>query len=340
MSVLYNDARTTYDQANLTYNGMWLAPLAGAQPAATGQLTTVHKLFRSLSGAQPAATATLAGGRKILRSLTGAQSPATATLTRSQRRFSGLSGSQPYATALLATRTAVKRTLTGAQPYPTGALPSTIRARKTALAGAVASAASGVVTDRVVIFKPVSGSQPAATSTLTTVRSHRFTVSDLAGAPDVPTGELATRTAHRVTLTGAQPAATGTVRGNRTYLVTLTGFQSISQVTFYDDPRFTYEEPGVSYNGFTPGVLTYRGWFSRQMAGEQDPATGTLVRLRLQWPWAEYYPSETDRPEEVTYTVSVDTDDQTLRYQTTSSGGSQGVAYVVRAPIQNPERRG
>jgi hypothetical protein len=121
----YDDSRYTYEQASLSYDGLWLAtPLAGTQPASSGTLTAVVTYRRALAGAQPVAagSGTLSTHITYHRTLTGAQPSGSGTLTRRLLAYRALYGDQPEPGAALSRKAQYKIGITGIQDPSTGAL--------------------------------------------------------------------------------------------------------------------------------------------------------------------------------------------------------------------------
>lgn len=219
----------------------------------------------------------------------------------------------------------------GDQPTGTGALTARVD-RKQALAGSQPTP-TGTLSGRIVILRTLTGTQPFPTGQLTPSKKNTAV---LDGVQDAPSGQLAQHPGYRRTLTGTQPAPTAQLSKGFRYTRTLTGNQPVLFTVLYDDPRFTYDDPATLYNGGDPGHLTWRSLFIRVFTGEQPYPTGELEIARGQWVWATYHDTLYDRPEEVHYVLSFDSDEDVV-YSPTVSGPEQGVVYLDTAINRQPE---
>ena len=241
-------------------------------------------------------------------------------------------GNQPAPSGTLTFLVNHKQALAGTQPAATATLIGRNTRTHTALSGTQPSA-TATLSGRIIILRQLTGAQPYPTAQLSPSKKNAAV---LDGVQAAPAGQLAVRVQYKRQLTGTQPYPTGQGVGHYRYTRTLTGNQPVLFTVLYDDPRFTYDDPATLYNGGDPGHLTWRSLFIRGFVGEQPYPTGELEIVRGQWVWATYHDTLYDRPEEVHYVLSFDSDEDVV-YSPSTSGPEQGVVYVDTAIHRQPE---
>lgn len=245
---------------------------------------------------------------------------------------SGLTGSVSSGTGVLVGKRI--RALTGTQLPASGTL-AVFKVRGVALSGTQPLSDLAVYDDFRITYNDTRFTYNTTTISQLTWRVAYHVL--LTGDQPTPDGAVIPIRVRHTTLTGSQDPPSGQGVGHRQRY--LYGIQPISQDVLYEDPRYTYDDPGLSYESLSAGTLTWSSAFHYALTGEQPPDQGEFTFTRLTLPWSAYWPVIYNRPEELMYIVGVDTGDTTVRYQVTVSGGPNGIVYRETAPLQNKEHR-
>ena len=175
MTAIYDDSRLTYDSLSVGYDGYGLVAVASDQPAPVGALTARLDARRALAGAQPAATGQLTRQHRFqVRRLDGTQPVSPALLTF--RRLYSLYGDQPTGSGDLSWRSTLShRWLDGIEPAGSAELTRTVFWHWWAVEGTQLAGLSELYLRR--MFKrTLQGAQPPDSGQLTTHNVYKRTL--------------------------------------------------------------------------------------------------------------------------------------------------------------------